>query len=135
MNEFDKITATEVRTIIAVLGFSFIMGFTFGDGSLGFTLMVGLLYLLGVFVLQYNRGHLNGQNQTITMVKRKTQETCTKRLRCVSPKKYLKILLINLRKRKLKYKDEIRRLEWNADEHQGGVEMFGAYGLKPLGQK
>ena len=45
MNEFDKMTATEVRTIIAVLGFSFIMGFTFGDGSLGFTLMVGLLGL------------------------------------------------------------------------------------------
>ena len=78
MNEFDKMTATEVRTIIAVLGFSFIMGFTFGDGSLGFTLTVGLLTYIGVFVLQYNRGHLNGQNQTITMVKRKTQRDTPK---------------------------------------------------------
>ena len=78
MNEFDKMTATEVRTIIAVLGFSFIMGFTFGDGSLGFTLMVGLLAYIGIFVLQYNRGHLNGQNQTITMVKRKTQRDTPK---------------------------------------------------------
>jgi len=39
------------------------------------------------------------------------------------------------KKEKLKYKDEIRKLEWNPDEYQGGVEMFGAYGLKPLGQK
>ena len=39
------------------------------------------------------------------------------------------------KKEKLKYKDEIRKLEWNPDEYQGGVEMFGVYGLKPLGQK
>ena len=44
-------------------------------------------------------------------------------------------ILNKLKKEKLKLKDEIRRLEWNADEYQGGVEMFGVYGQKPLGQK
>ena len=44
-------------------------------------------------------------------------------------------ILSKLKKEKLKLKDEIRRLEWNADEYQGGVEMFGVYGQKPLGQK
>ena len=44
-------------------------------------------------------------------------------------------IISKFKKEKLKIKDELRRLEWNADEHQGGVEMFGAYGLKPLGQK
>ena len=36
------------------------------------------------------------------------------------------------KKEKLQYKDEIRRLEWNSDEHQGGVEMFGVYGLQKV---
>ena len=44
-------------------------------------------------------------------------------------------ILSKLKKEKLKLKDEIRRLEWNADEYQGGVEMFGVYGQKPLVQK
>ena len=44
-------------------------------------------------------------------------------------------ILNKLKKEKLKLKDEIRRLEWNADEYQGGVEMFGVYGQKPLVQK
>ena len=41
----------------------------------------------------------------------------------------------HFKKEKLRLKDEIRRLEWNADEYQGGVEMFGVYGQKPLVQK
>ena len=44
-------------------------------------------------------------------------------------------IISKFKKEKLKIKDELRRLEWSADEHQGGVEMFGVYGLKPLGQK
>ena len=44
-------------------------------------------------------------------------------------------ILSKLKKEKLRLKDEIRRLEWNADEYQGGVEMFGVYGQKPLVQK
>lgn len=44
-------------------------------------------------------------------------------------------ILSKLKKEKLSIKDEIRRLEWNSDEHQGGVEMFGAYGQRPLVQK
>tara|TARA_B100002019_G_C21071495_1_gene499250 strand:+ start:570 stop:800 length:231 start_codon:yes stop_codon:yes gene_type:complete len=43
--------------------------------------------------------------------------------------------ITRLKKEKLQYKDEIERLEWNADEYQGGVEMFGVYGQKPLVQK
>ena len=39
------------------------------------------------------------------------------------------------KKEKLKYKDEIQKLEWDPDEYQGGVEMVGVYGLKPLGRK
>ena len=44
-------------------------------------------------------------------------------------------IIKKLKKEKLRLKDEIRRLEWNADEYQGGVEMFGVYGQKPLVQK
>ncbi len=44
-------------------------------------------------------------------------------------------IVSRFKKEKLRLKDEIRRLEWNADEYQGGVEMFGVYGQKPLGQK
>lgn len=44
-------------------------------------------------------------------------------------------IVSHFKKEKLRLKDEIRRLEWNADEYQGGVEMFGVYGQKPLVQK
>ena len=46
--EFDKITREDIALIASVLCFSFFMGLVFGDGSLGFTLTIGLIAYCGV---------------------------------------------------------------------------------------
>ena len=72
--------------------------------------------------------------ERIQFLKEKHSDLSIKIEVCIS-EKVSDDIIKKLKKEKLRLKDEIRRLEWNADEYQGGVEMFGVYGQKPLVQK
>ena len=51
----DKITRDEIALIISVLCFSFLMGLFFGDGSLGFTLTVGVTVYIASFFYKWRK--------------------------------------------------------------------------------
>tara|TARA_B100000035_G_scaffold247233_1_gene215921 strand:+ start:380 stop:547 length:168 start_codon:yes stop_codon:yes gene_type:complete len=51
--DIDKITRDEIPLIISVLLFSFLMGFFFGDGSLGFTLFIGVTVYIAFWFMKY----------------------------------------------------------------------------------
>ena len=53
--EMDKITRDEIALIISVLCFSFLMGLFFGDGSLGFTLTVGVTVYIASFLYKWRK--------------------------------------------------------------------------------
>ena len=51
--DIDKITRDEIGLIISVLFFSFLMGLFVGDGSLGFTLFVGVTVYIASWFMRY----------------------------------------------------------------------------------
>ena len=52
-DDIDKISRDEIALIISVLCFSFLMGFFFGDGSLGFTLFIGVTVYIASWFMRY----------------------------------------------------------------------------------
>ena len=110
------------------------MGLTAGDGSFTFTMFVALgTYFLTVLI-RYKKGYYYVRHKKNTVVERRHKDLHQRIEVCIA-EKVSDDILSKLKKEKLRLKDEIRRLEWNADEYQGGVEMFGVYGQKPLVQK